>query len=110
MGALNGLIEGEIKPANPNGGNRKTEDISMTCNTDEQGNSRTYSIAVLKRDNPEIAEQVVQGEISAAEGMRRAGKRKPMVTHPSTVDGFYNAIQKRLKQDEISELINLLNG
>lgn len=101
-------IEEDIRPVNPNGVKSKHTNDAITCNSTNQGNSREYRIALLKRDAPEIAEQVIKGEISAAEGMRKAGKRKPMVTIPVSVDGFYNAIQKRLKQDEIMELKQML--
>ena len=83
--------------------------LSHTLSNRGTGN-RQYSIAVLKRDAPEIAEEVINGTITAAEGMRRAGKRKLMVTHPATIDGYYNSIQKNLTPCQIRELIQLLTN
>lgn len=94
-------IEDEIPAAN-NHGVKKHKDI--TCNVIKQGNSRDYAIAVLKRDAPDIASQVIRGEISANQGMIKAGKKNPAVTHSATLEGFYQAIQKKLSEPEIAQL------
>jgi hypothetical protein len=99
-------IEDEIPKANPKHIHKKEDDIIY--NIKQQGTSREYSISVLKRDAPEIADKVIKNEISASQGMVMAGKKKPMCAHPATVDGFYNAIQKKLSENEIKELKELL--
>lgn len=100
------VIENDIPKANKQG--RQEKESKVTCNLKIKGNDRNYSIAVLKRDAPAIADKVIAGEISAAEGMRQAGKRKPMVTHPATVDGFYNAMLSKLTHTELSEVLKAL--
>lgn len=102
-------IEANVQPVNPNGGDKISSIIYNTGNTNEkQGTSREYSISVLKRDAPEIAQRVIDREISAAEGMRLAGKKEPTITCKATVNGFYNAIKRKLTQDQITELKQML--
>lgn len=100
-------IESETPVANPPH-IKKGDDIIYNVKDGQQGTSRDYSISVLKRDNPEIAEMVVAGEITAAEGMRRAGKRSRKVTIEPTVSGFCKAIMKHLNDQDRLELIDNL--
>ncbi len=94
-------IEDEIPQANKHGGDMS----KVLSHLENKGTgNRSYSIAVLKRDAPEIAERVIKKEISAAEGMRQAGKREKTVTVKVNVEGFINAIKKVLSEDEIHEL------
>jgi len=74
------LIEGEGPEANPNGGDRRSQefqfDISNWSPSGQGGTSREYRISVLKRDAPELAERVVNGELSANAAWIEAGKGK----------------------------------
>jgi hypothetical protein len=56
------------------------------------GNSSTYTIARLKRDNPELAERVVNGELSANKAAIQAGFRRPTIQVPA--DDYDAAIRK----------------
>jgi hypothetical protein len=56
------------------------------------GTSSTYTIARLKRDNPELAERVVNGELSANKAAIQAGFRRPTIQVPA--DDYDAAIRK----------------
>ncbi len=70
------LIEGDAPEANPNGGDRRSQefqfDISNWSRSGQGGTSREYRISVLKRDAPELAERVVNGELSANAAQERS--------------------------------------
>lgn len=100
------VIEGEINEASIKG---KHKDKSCYMSHDNnRGNSRDHRISVLKRDAPEIAERVINREISAAEGMRQAGKSKPKINCDATVDAVYNALQRKFTYEERKQLKELL--
>lgn len=99
-------IEAQIPAVNVHGTNQHNEDV--TCNVLIRGNSRPYQLGVLKRDVPEIAEKVIAGEITANEGMVLAGKKSPTVTCKATVQGFYDAIQRKLDPEQINLLRAML--
>jgi hypothetical protein len=48
----------------------------------ERGNRKSYTLSRLKRENAELFEQVVAGELSANAAAIKAGWRKPTVTIP----------------------------
>lgn len=102
-------IEGEISEAKENHRPKKEGSVIYNSYENNRGTSREHAIAVLKRDAPAIAKKVVAGEISAAEGMRQAGKRKQTVTHDITVEGFQTAIEKKLSPKEIKQLKKWIN-
>lgn len=78
------------------------------------GTSKSYRIAVLKRDAPDIAERVINNELSAAAGMRELGIRNGepeelrravnMLDAKSTL----NSLIKFMPDDVLNELIDLL--
>jgi len=71
------LIEGTAPEANPNGANQWSGfDISNPRPSQQGGTSREYRIGVLKRDAPELAERVVNGELSANAAWIEAGHGK----------------------------------
>lgn len=53
-------------------------------NSTSSRNSATHTLKRLKRDNPELAERVVNGELSANAAAIEAGFRKPTITLQST--------------------------
>lgn len=75
----------------------------------EVGKSDTKDkvVARLKRDDPALAEQVVNGEITANAAARQKGWRKPRVvlTSPESIAA---ALRKHLDADDIAALIRLL--
>ncbi len=100
-------MEGDIPEANEVGVNQHTG-RGVYIHGTAKGTSRARSIAVLKRDAPAIAKRVISGKISAAEGMRQAGKREKKITIDANIDGFAKAIKKVLTPKQIVELIKLL--
>jgi hypothetical protein len=71
-------------------GKVKTKGNNVTL--PDRGNSSTYTIARLKRDNPELAERVVNGELSANKAAIQAGFRRPTIQVPA--DDYDAAIRK----------------
>ena len=57
------LIRNEVAPLAGHGGVRTDEQDSNTTLPDDRGS--TYTLRRLKRDNPELAERVASGKISA---------------------------------------------
>ena len=74
------------------------------------GNSETYLLRRLKRDREDLAEKVVNGELSAHAAAVEAGFRVRMVQHPATVDGFRRAIERHLSPEQQAELYALRPG
>lgn len=60
--------------------------------TPDRGNSETYTLARLKRDNPDLAARVVNGELSAHKAAIQAGFRRPMIQVPA--DDYLAAMKK----------------
>lgn len=94
---------GPVKAANPVGrpsGNVRDTNIKRS-DTDE------YVVARLKRDDPELAERVVNGEISPNAASREKGWRKPRVllANPETVA---KRIRETFTAEQIARLIALL--
>jgi len=76
------------KPGAPEGNsnaakeNNKPDNIRVDSNS--YGTSATHTLKRLKRDNPELAERVVNGELSANAAAIEAGFRKPTITLQSS--------------------------
>lgn len=69
------------EPGNPTGSNQYQEKESgisnnVTISTPDRGNSRSYTVARLKQQAPELFEKVVSGELSANAAAIQAGFRK----------------------------------
>lgn len=99
-------IEAQIPAVNVNGTNQHGEGIMH--NTLTQGTSRSYQIGVLKRDAPEIAEKVIAGEMSAAEGMVLAGKKSPEFRCKATVQSVCDMIKRKFDAEQINLLRAML--
>ena len=92
-----------------NGTNQYSE---SGCNnitpTLRRGTDKTYIIKRLKRDNPELAEQVIEGKISAHKASIEAGWGKPVITITVSVESFAKAIMNKLNDDERNELKQMI--
>lgn len=64
-------------------------------------------LARLKRDDPDMAQQVINGELTANAAARSKGWRKPriLLTSPESIA---NGLRKHLTADELNELKELL--
>lgn len=59
------------------------------------GSTQAYNVARLERDDPELAQAVRRGEISAHAAAVQAGIRKPTWTAPADPERLAQAIEKR---------------
>src|SRR5512138_515413 len=100
----------EVRPLREHGGDRKA-DANITRNVEQpqQGNSASYLLARLKRDAPAIARQVIDGEITAAEGARRAGfKPRTATIYPDDLERTVKVLQKVFDRDDLYTLVKAL--
>lgn len=98
------LIADETQPALPQGRPAKGSDTTFS---EPIGRGTEYVVSRLKRDDPALAERVVNGEITANAAAKQAGIRKPRVvlTSPESIAA---ALRKHLGPDDIARLIKLL--
>jgi hypothetical protein len=80
------------------GRGKKATDNNKSFN----GDSQQYLIARLKRDNPQLAESVIRGELTAHAAALAAGFRKPTKSIP--VDSPESAIRALLRVFPTEEL------
>ena len=77
------LLE-QMTVAGGHGGDRTAQGDNITLISNPRGTSATHTLKRLKRDNPELAERVVNGELSANAAAIEAGFRKPTITLQSS--------------------------
>ena len=85
---------------------------------DSGGNSSTYRIAKLKRDHPEIAARLEDGEFATvAEAERAAGVKPPKrnlkrihIDMDDSVNSAVAELTKALKPDDLLSIADALNG
>lgn len=96
----------EVPAANRNGGDRRSVHRGGTTVVDER-NGADGILARLKRDDPETAQKVINGELTANAAARSKGWRKPriLLTSPESIA---NGLRKHLTADELNELKELL--
>jgi hypothetical protein len=80
----------------------KGDNITLTG----RGTDPSYVIARLKRDDPDLAQEVVEGRMSAHAAAVKAGIKKPTATVP--VDSPENAIRALLRRFTKMQLIAAL--
>lgn len=104
---LTRIRNGELTALSKHGeiGNGRSRD-GNTKSTN--GTDAKYKIRRLKRDAPEIAEEVIKGDISANAGFIKAGLGRKKITIEPTVEGFSKAILKHLNDTQIKELMIIL--
>jgi len=99
---------GEIPAARKQGRPLSSYDNVGGTNVRDQANQADHVLARLKRDDPDLAEQVVAGEVTPNAAALMKGWRKPRIlaTNPTSV-------ARRLKQiwtpEQIQELIEELS-
>jgi hypothetical protein len=77
------LIRGEVAAAGRHGGAREQVRNTNLSDPHDGTDTATYVLRRLKRDNPELAEQVVAGVLSAHAAAVQAGFRRPTWTAPA---------------------------
>ena len=93
----------EVPAANRNG--RPIQNLRGT-KVKESDTSDTV-LARLKRDDPETAQKVINGELTANAAARSKGWRKPRILLTSP-EAIANGLRKHLTADELNELKELL--
>lgn len=81
----------------------------MSTPTQNQGTSSDYTLRRLRRDNPDLAERVLSGELSAHAAAQEAGFRKRRVA--VNLDDLASAARtlcNKLSEQEVHELIDRL--
>ena len=98
------LLKEEIEPAAEHGTNQYGHSTTVSRPARDTAGAIT---ARLKRDDPELAEKVVNGELSAYAAARAKGWKPPriQVTTPERVAAH---LRQHMKPDDISTLARLL--
>lgn len=100
------LMQGEISPAAAHGGDRRSE-LFQVRGTNLKSDTRDRVVAQLKRDDPTLADQVINGEITANAAARQKGWRKPRIVLTSP-ESIARALRRHLGPDDIAQLIQIL--
>ena len=89
MEAMRRKVRDLLNPeAAGHGGDRRPEQgDNVTLKNGDRGNSESYTVRRLKRDRPELAEKVIEGEMSANAAAIEAGFRTKTVSVPVMKDG-----------------------
>jgi hypothetical protein len=98
------LLKGEIEPARPHGTNRHSARERTTLSSSETSERH---IARLKRDDPDLAVKVVNGELSAYAAARAKGWKPPRI-QVTTPDRTAMHLRKHMTTDQLQELARLL--
>ena len=77
--------------------------------TFERGTSATYALRRLQRDRPDLADRVVEGELSANAAMIKAGFRTKTITIPIDPERAARSIKRHFDAQQVRELVKLLN-
>lgn len=104
------LLLSEIPPAlaweRPTAERNKDGATNYTPQRD-QANTATHITARLKRDDPELAEKVVSGEITPNAAAREKGWRKPRIVL-STPERIAGSLRKYMPREALVRLAELL--
>ena len=104
------LLLSEVPALAKNGeiGRGRNSCNNITANS--RGNDSTYTLKRLKRDHPELANAVINGELSANAAAIQAGFRKPSITINPDPESAAAAIRRKFGDDFSVELGKLLLG
>jgi hypothetical protein len=96
-----------LAPLTAHGGNRDRNQVS---NTNLIGDTADHVVQRLKRDNPQLAQQVINGTTTAHAAAIKAGHRKKRITmQPDDPHRMAKAIRNGSTPETIQELIRLLS-
>ena len=98
-----------IPAAHIHGANQHNGGLDNINSSEGGGTRSTYTLARLKRDRPDLAEQVVDGSLSANAAAIEAGFRRRTVQVPvDDVEALARTLQRRLAPGEVAQLVALL--
>jgi hypothetical protein len=102
--------EEQINPLKTNGGRRHLNECDISHSNVERGSSsRQYQIQRLKRDAPDIAIKVIEGELSAKQGMEIAGLKDRTVVVKCKAEDFVVKAINNLETNQIEKLVQDLS-
>ena len=99
--------EEQINPLNKNGINQHNIGCSNLHPNNDRG--RQYQIQRLKRDAPDIAIKVIEGELSAKQGMEIAGLKDKTVVVKCKAEDFVVKAINNLETNQIEKLVQDLS-
>lgn len=106
--AIRKEIGEELPALNEHGTNQHREGVCNTNSSNETTDAE-YITRRLKRDNPELAEAVINGELSAHRAAIQAGIRKERFTVPNhDMRLAARALTNKLSHDQVNELVGIL--
>jgi hypothetical protein len=97
------LLLGQVGKQPPKGTNQYSEGFD-NIKPSKGGTDPTYTLARLKRDAPDLAKMVIDGDISANAAAIQAGFRRPTKTIP--IDTPASAVRALLRVFSAEEIIN----
>ena len=102
------LLLSEVPALASHGGERDKQGSNTTLVDSDRGTN--YNLRRLKRDHPELAKAVINGELSANAAAIKAGFRKPSLTISSDAHSAEAAIRRKFGDEFSVELGRLLLG
>jgi hypothetical protein len=102
--------EQQINPLKTYGGDKVNFEGNMLPSNIARGNYRQYQIQRLKRDSPDIANKVINREISAKQGMEIAGLKDRTVIVKCKAEDFVTKAINNLELNQIEKLIHDLSS
>lgn len=111
MAALRDAVRRELgaEPLAQHGGDRRSERGQGDNITLKRGDDPSYKLARLQRDRPDLADKVLDGELSAHAAAVEAGFANPKVAiNLRNLESAANTICRKLDRDEVLELIDWL--
>jgi len=101
--------EKQINPLKNVGRDWDNNNVDMSTLNIAGGNSRQYQIQRLKRDAPDIAIKVIEGELSAKQGMEIAGLKDRTVVVKCKAEDFVIKAINNLETNQIEKLVQDLS-
>jgi hypothetical protein len=101
--------EEQSNPISKHGINQHNGGVDMSTPNIVGGNSRQYQIQRLKRDAPDIAIKVIEGELSAKQGMEIAGLKDRTVVVKCKAEDFVVKAINNLETNQIEKLVQDLS-
>ena len=103
-----GAPEGNQNAARPKT-NSDNVTICLARDDPERGNGRQYALRRLRKERPDLHEQVITGKVSPNAAMIEAGFRERTITIPLNVEKMARAIQHHFDAEQRRELVALLS-
>jgi hypothetical protein len=101
--------EEQLHPNKTHGSRRYVNELDISTSNIEGGTSRQYQIQRLKRDAPDIAIKVIEGELSAKQGMEIAGLKDKTVVVKCKAEDFVVKAINNLETNQIEKLVQDLS-